>query len=83
MLKSETEDGNYEYVDFRGDLAAAGLDEDEIFANKFAAELLMPRGEVQAWRGSGATVAELAFKFRVSDDAMRYRLTNLGLREFV
>ena len=62
---------------------------EEVQANAFAAELLMPRTLVRqeldraADRGqpltSEALVAALAKRFEVSPAAMQYRLTNLGL----
>ncbi len=53
---------------------------DEIEANHFAAELLMPEELVYNCIQSGIrSIQELAECFNVSEDAMRYRLTNLGL----
>lgn len=51
---------------------------DEIDANNFAAGLLMDEEEVRAARMSGSSVPELALKFQVSQDAIKYRLKNLG-----
>jgi Zn-dependent peptidase ImmA (M78 family) len=45
-------------------------------ANVFAAELLMPEPEVRA---AFSTVSELADRFSVSEEAMHWRLYNLGL----
>lgn len=51
----------------------------EVEANQFAAELLMPEDKVRQLVDSGTrSVEELAGKFDVSADAMRYRLINLG-----
>lgn len=63
-------------------------DQEEVQANAFAAELLMPRdlmqSEIDAVLSKGSVtprivVAELAKRFEVSAEAMSYRLTNLGL----
>ncbi|HEV3319944.1 MAG TPA: ImmA/IrrE family metallo-endopeptidase [Solirubrobacteraceae bacterium] len=64
-------------------------DAEEVEANAFAAELLMPRtfmkGEIERLvaRSRKITpellIAELAETFRVSQEAMRYRLVNLGV----
>ena len=69
----------------RDALAAEGVDPIEIAANAFAAELLMPTElltSVLAGRSvdleDDRAVATLAKRFRVSDAAMRYRLTSLG-----
>jgi Zn-dependent peptidase ImmA (M78 family) len=70
---------NYRRTDLRGPLASTGQDQDEIFANQFAACLLMPEWEVRERFQNGASVAELAFQFRVSGDAMSWRLKNLHL----
>jgi Zn-dependent peptidase ImmA (M78 family) len=51
----------------------------EIEANHFAAELLMPEERVRELIDSDVTlIQELADRFNVSEDAMRYRLINLG-----
>ena len=69
----------------RDALAAAGLDPIEIEANAFAAELLMPTDFLtSALQGRSVdleddrAVLALAKRFRVSDAAMRYRLSSLG-----
>jgi Zn-dependent peptidase ImmA (M78 family) len=64
-------------------------DREEVAANAFAAELLMPRRfmheEIQrvVSKQQGVTpqvlVAELARRFQVSPEAMSYRLTNLDI----
>lgn len=69
----------------RDALAAAGVDPIEIEANAFAAELLMPRTLLKlALQGRSvdleddSAVLDLAKRFRVSDAAMRYRLSSFG-----
>lgn len=61
----------------RADLARCGTDQDEIYANGFAACLLMPRKEVEAFRAAGYGVMELTNVFHVSTEAMNIRLKNL------
>ena len=52
---------------------------DEIEANQFAAELLMPEGILnRCIEGGIKAISDLADRFSVSEDAMRYRLINLG-----
>jgi Zn-dependent peptidase ImmA (M78 family) len=51
----------------------------EVFANQFAAALLMPRAFVKALFDSGKSDLVLANDFGVSLQAMTNRLTNLGL----
>lgn len=80
-IRSETDpDGMFSWVDKRGPLAATGSDPKEIFANQFAAALLMPKDEIDSriTADSVALVADLAAVFGVSLEAMKYRLINLG-----
>jgi Zn-dependent peptidase ImmA (M78 family) len=77
-------DTAWEYVERRDLLTSQGTDADEIYANQFAAALLMPREVVEARfraleRPSLVGAAALAVEFGVSADAMRYRIKNLGL----
>jgi Zn-dependent peptidase ImmA (M78 family) len=78
-----TDNGNPEtlsIVEHRSLLAQAGTDTEEIYANKFAAALLMPAHIVRARWAAVAQPASLAAEFGVSTDAMNYRLINLGLK---
>jgi Zn-dependent peptidase ImmA (M78 family) len=79
-------------VDFRDDRSSAGTDQEEIQANAFAAELLMPKDLVMravTETGLGpddsvdVLVDSLAEQFGVSRQAMDYRLVNLGIRGHV
>lgn len=53
----------------------------EVAANRFAADLLMPKGVVEylIYEKRMTEIEELAEAFNVSVDAMYYRLVNLGL----
>lgn len=74
----------------RDSTSSVGIDLKEIEANAFAAELLMPRASVLSRAEElipvgGATDAgkftrSLAKVFEVSEQAMEYRLVNLGIR---
>lgn len=64
-----------------GDVAAAADRAAEREANVFVAELLMPEPAVRAAWNREPTLAAVADLFRVSDEAMHYRLHNLGLVE--
>lgn len=65
--------------------SASATDPDEIAANAFAAELLMPPDEVRLRLGDGvdytddSSVRDLARHFGVSQQAMMFRLINLGV----
>jgi Zn-dependent peptidase ImmA (M78 family) len=76
-------------VNFRDSNSSTATDREEIQANAFAAELLMPRDQVlahgrPALQAEGAiesvVIRDLAEGFGVSEAAMEYRLINLGLR---
>lgn len=63
---------------FRDDFSGSGLSIDEIQANNFAANLLMPSWMISAYTKAGVPVGALAQQFRVSAEAMKYRLEKLG-----
>jgi Zn-dependent peptidase ImmA (M78 family) len=63
----------------RDEVSTYGSDPAEIYANRFAAALLMPKETVEGLSATGMTVEELARRLRVSVQAMQYRLVNLGL----
>jgi Zn-dependent peptidase ImmA (M78 family) len=66
------------FVDYRDDLAGLGADREEIYANQFAAALLMPAHLVEAWHRR-ESVESLARRFGTSTQAMQLRLRNLRL----
>jgi Zn-dependent peptidase ImmA (M78 family) len=77
-------------IDFRDSTSSLAIDNEEISANVFAAELLMPRDFIEreikrlsAKRKSLPSkerlIKELASIFNVSPQAMEYRLNNLGI----
>jgi Zn-dependent peptidase ImmA (M78 family) len=78
---SDSQDSeDYEYTDLRGPLAASGQNPEEIYANNFAACLLMPETEVRRLSADKRhDVLDLALRFGVSPEAMQYRLKNLHL----
>ena len=69
---------HFEYVDFRAPLSSAGISEEEVFANSFAANLLMPGNLVREY-AIHLLPSSLAVKFGVSIEAITYRLKNLNL----
>jgi Zn-dependent peptidase ImmA (M78 family) len=71
---------HWEHVDYRDALTSKGTDPDEIFANQFAASLLMPEQEIRRLKDQfGYGPATLAFEFGVSEEAINFRLVNLKL----
>jgi Zn-dependent peptidase ImmA (M78 family) len=73
------DDGELAFVDWRGPRAARGTDLEEVFANEFAASLLMPARKVQSLFGDGKRELEMSQYFRVSLETAKWRLVNLGL----
>jgi Zn-dependent peptidase ImmA (M78 family) len=67
------------FVDKRDPIAEKGTDVEEVFANAFAANLLMPQGDVRRLHGEKLGPAAMARHFGVSIAALNFRLTNLGL----
>lgn len=63
----------------RNELSASGSDEAEIYANRYAAALLMPKDQVMKFVDAGMGVAELSHRFNVSALSMEFRLKNLAL----
>lgn len=74
---------HYEYVDLRDDSSSRGDNNEEIYANQFAANLLMPAKAVKRLHSQGLPIFLIAQHFGVSDDAIRFRLKNLGLVSWV
>jgi Zn-dependent peptidase ImmA (M78 family) len=64
-------------VDYRGPLSTTGSDSQEIYANQFAAALLMPAEEIQRLRERGYGPIAIADALRVSPDAAAFRVTNV------
>ncbi len=79
FVRRREQPDEYEYVDYRADLASTGSDAEEVYANQFAASLLMPESEVRAAHRAGLDDLDMAIRFGVSREAMQYRLRNLGL----
>lgn len=63
----------------RDHLASCGTDREEIYANKFAAALLMPEEIVRELHEVGMVPIEMARHLQVSLESMEIRLQTLGL----
>jgi Zn-dependent peptidase ImmA (M78 family) len=82
FVTREDSPDTYEYIDLRDTMwSAAGTNPEEVFANQFAANLLMPESEVQRLRTEGLSPTQMALYFKVSQDAMANRLKNV--RDYV
>lgn len=72
---------NFEFVEYRARGASRGTNPDEVFANSFAAELLMPATAIhKLLEESDMGERQMAREFEVSRLAMSNRLRSLGLR---
>jgi len=67
------------FIDSRDSVSGEGTDPEEVWANKFAAELLMPAVAVRTWWSQGLSVPKVARIFGVSEAAMQVRLASLRL----
>jgi Zn-dependent peptidase ImmA (M78 family) len=72
------DDDSWGYIDRRGPSSSEGTDPEEIYANQFAAALLMPEHKVRELHKDLGPAA-MAVAFGVSVGAMKFRLDNLGL----
>lgn len=72
-------DEDFEFVDYRDMTASLGVDEDERYANAFAAALLMPERELRRLHALGMSHRDMKDVFGVSEAALVNRLKNLGL----
>lgn len=79
---------DHSVVRMRDKRASEGIDEDEMEANRFAAEVLMPEAFLRAdlqklglhtAADDGEAISALARKYQVSVQAMTIRLTSLNL----
>lgn len=78
-IRRAGERNQYEYVDYRDHRSSTGTDEEERYANSFAASLLMPELAVKVFKAEGLPAFRMAKRFGVSPESMQYRLDNLGL----
>ncbi len=78
-LQHNNNNEEYEYIDLRDQRSSFGTEEEEIFANQFAANLLMPEKEVKKLYKQGKNIISMAVHFGISTEAMAFRLKNLKL----
>jgi Zn-dependent peptidase ImmA (M78 family) len=77
FVRRKDEADEYHRTDYRNAVSSTGTDPEEIYANEFAASLLMPVEDVKLLMAAGLSDLELALKFKVSREAVEHRLTNL------
>lgn len=76
----QRDEDEYDYIDHRDIFSSLGTEPEEIFANSFAACLLMPGSEVREFATRNMPDYEMALRFDVARDAMSVRLASLGLK---
>ena len=69
--------GPHVFIDYRDGRSSTGMNPGEVYANQFAAELLMPSSEVQRLALQGQSTPSMARRFGVSEAAMDIRRRNL------
>ncbi|MGP7732848.1 ImmA/IrrE family metallo-endopeptidase [Oceanimonas smirnovii] len=69
----------YEIIEYRDNTSGTGRNPDEVFANQFAANLLMPQNEVKKLHRQDVNRLEMAKYFDASPESINYRLINLRL----
>ena len=76
----------FEYMDYRDQLSSTGTDAEEVYANQFAANLLMPEDMIRSafetlefFSADSSRALKMAGIFGVSVDAMSIRLGVFGL----
>jgi Zn-dependent peptidase ImmA (M78 family) len=74
----DAKDAEWGYIDRRGPSASRGTSPEEIYANRFAAALLMPEERIETLTAEGLGPVAMAAQFEVSLDAMTFRLDNLA-----
>ena len=72
--------GEYGRIDRRTDRSSSGDDADLVYAEEFAAWLLMPESEFRALAELGVDELEIALRFQVPRDVVQRKLADLGLR---
>ena len=78
-IESADDAVEYEYICLRGLSASRGTENEEIFANQFAAHLLMPNSTIKELVGAGKKIFEMALFFGVSAEALKHKLNFMGL----
>lgn len=74
-----TSGGEYNYVDLRDDLDSSERTTEDLYADEFAANLLMPAREVIRLQRQGESLLSAMVYFGVSEAALTYRLRALNI----
>lgn len=70
---------NQRIVEMRNVASSNGINQEEVWANTFASEILMPASIVTSLWGQGVSVRDMTRRFDVSTRVMGTWLDNLGL----
>ena len=77
IARQNNNDDSYEFIDMRSPRSSEGIDQEEVFANGFAANLLMPRDELLECKKKNTQAFAAAYYFGVSQEAYNNRLANV------
>lgn len=78
-VRRSGQDEAYTRIDLRGPHSSKGDDPEEVYANEFAACLLMPEDEIRRLHKEKLSELEMSIRFGVSREAVHFRLENLKL----
>ncbi|MDX6654081.1 MAG: hypothetical protein QOH18_791 [Solirubrobacterales bacterium] len=79
-VRSSPAINEYSRVDRRGDRSQSEQDPETVYAEEFAACLLLPARDVKVMTELGVDELEMALRFQVSREIVQRRLNDLGLR---
>lgn len=74
---------NYKYIDLRSNFSSKIGKYEEVFANTFAANLLMPESELLRMLYEHRVTEEMAKFFMVSTEALSNRLNNINIEKII
>ncbi len=77
-VKSESILDEYDFIDLRSPSSSNGTDREEVFANQFAASLLMPCDEFRKALRKTDNKYKLSSIFGVSIESISYRIKSIG-----
>lgn len=79
-VRQSAKTDEYGRIDRRTDPSATKEDPDSIYAEEFAACLLMPEGEFRALAELGVDELEIALRFQVPREVVQFKLSEMGIQ---
>ena len=78
-IERKETNNKYRYIDYRSPSSSSGKEPEEIFANQFAAHLLMPNDFIRRSVKKGYSIYWIAETFGVSLESVKHKLNYLRL----